>query len=201
MRPVNLYYDARGRTCLRYWALGAPRGRTVAFPAALLTQPPDPEAEVAPRVFASPAEALFGMFRGMPLRPEGGWALAREGFPAVWREAFDAFLRMLRLPPGERWCVRGEPGWFLQFGLREADGAYTMGAFVLPCGRPAVMTFRAEDLIEALPPPRFFAVMDIRSEADGLEAREDEAWPWDTRVRLPIASPGAAIVRLRPRFG
>lgn len=200
MRPTNLYYD-RGRTCLRYWAGGAPRERVAPFPAALVTLPPDPEAEVTPRALATPAEALFQMFRGIPLRPEGAWSLAEGAFPPVWREAFGHFLRMVHQPPEARWCVRGEPGWFLQFGLREADGAYTLGAFVLPCGKPAVLTFRAEDLIEALPPPRFFAVMDIRSEADGLEAREDEAWPWDTRVRLPIASPGAAIVRLRPRFG
>ena len=195
--PINLYFDAHARTRLRYWAAGAPRERVLPCPAALLMAPPDPEAEVTGRVLATPHEALFHAFRGMPLRPEADWTLALgEAFTPLWRTVFAQLLEMLRRPPEARWCVRGEPGWFLQFGLREADGSYTMGALVLPNGKPAVLTFRAEDLIEALPPPRPFAEMEVVSQADGLPAQTDRV-PWDTRVRLPIATPGAALLSLR----
>lgn len=201
MKPLNLHFDDRGCTCLRYWTAGGVRTRIVPYPAALLTAPPAPEAEVSPRTLATPAEALFQTFRALPLRPDGPWVLAGgDAFPPVWRKAFAALLRLLRRPPAERWCVRGEPGWFLQFGLRETDGAYTMGAFVLPNGKPAVLTFRPCDLIEALPPAHPFATMDIVSEADGLAARTDPDLPWDTRVRLPIATPGGALLTLRPNI-
>lgn len=200
MKPLNLHFDDRGHTCLRYWTAMGVRTRTVPSPAALLTAPPVPEAEVVPRVLATPAEALFQMFRGIPLRPDGAWALEAEAFPPIWREAFAAFMRMMALPTEARWCVRGEPEWFLQFGLRETDGSYTMGAFVLPCGKPAVLTFRPCDLIEALPPTPPFATMNIISEADGLAARTDPGLPWDTRVRLPIATPGGALLTLRPNI-
>lgn len=195
--PINLYFDAHARTRLRYWAAGAPRERVLPCPAALLMAPPDPEAEVTGRVLTTPHEALFHAFRTMPLRPELDWTLAPgEAFTPLWRTVFDKLLEMLRRPPEARWCVRGEPGWFLQFGLREADGSYTMAALVLPNGKPAVLTFRAEDLIEALSPPRPFAEMEIVSQADGLPAQTDRV-PWDTRVRLPIATPGAALLSFR----
>ncbi len=199
MRPINLYFTAEGHTALRYWTRrGDVLERRVPFPAALITAPVDDEAEVKPRLLRTPEEVLFCAFRGMPLAPEGDWTLAEEGFSEVYRKTFAAFLRMLRKPPAERWCVRGEPGWFLQFGLREEDGSYTMGAFVVPCGKPAVLTFRAEDLIQTLPPSQPFATMDITSEADGLAEQLDAAMVWDTRIRLPIAERGAALVRLRP---
>lgn len=198
--PINLHFDARGRTHLRYWGGGAPRERVVPCPAALLMAPPDPEAEADPRGrgLDTPRAALFHAFRAMPLRPEADWRLAPgEAFTPLWRTAWETLVAMLRRPPEARWCVRGEPGWFLQFGLREDDGSYVMGALVLPTGKPAVLTFRAGDLIEALPPPRPFAEMDATTEADGLPAQTDRL-PWDTRIRLPIATPGAALLTLRP---
>ena len=199
--PVNLYFTAQGRTALRYWrADGSVAERQVSSPAALLCQEADPEAVVSPRALESAEAVLFAAFRELPLCPQGAWALAGEGgFSPLYREAFAALLRMVRLAPSERWCRRGEPGWFLQFGLREADGSYTMGAFVLPCGKPAVLTFRAADLIEALPGERPFATMDVLSAADGLAEQRDEAVGWDARIRLPIADRGAALVRLLPR--
>ncbi len=199
MRPINLYFTADGKTALRYWTQGgAVVERVVSHPAALVTLPPDATAEVSPQVLDTPEALLFAAFRGMPLAPEKAWRLAEEGFSPTMRATFEAFLRMLRLPPEARWCVRGEPGWFLQFGLREDDGRYTMGAFVLPCGKPAVLTFRAEDLIRDLPPAQPFATMDITSVADGLAEQVDRAMAWDTRVRLPIQDRGAALVTLRP---
>ena len=198
--PVNLYFTAQGRTALRYWrADGSVAERQVSSPAALLCQEADPEAVVSPRVLESAEAVLFAAFRELPLCPQGAWALAGEGFSPLYREAFAALLRMLRRAPSERWCRRGEPGWFLQFGLREADGSYTMGAFVLPCGKPAVLTFRAADLIEALPGAQPFATMDVLSAADGLAEQRNEAVGWDARIRLPIADRGAALVRLFPR--
>ncbi len=199
MRPVNLYFTEKGYTALRYWTQdGAVVERVVSFPAALVLTPPDPIAAVAPRCLCTPEEVLFCAFRGMPLVPQGDWYLADEGFSPTYRSAFDALLRLLRKPPSERWCVRGEPGWFLQFGLREADGSYTMGAFVLPCGRPAVLTFRAEDLIRTLPPQSPFEAMEVTTVADGLLPRTDYGYAWDTRIRLPINDRGAALVTLRP---
>ena len=199
--PVNLYFTAEGRTALRYWrADGSVVERQVSSPAALLCQEADPEAVVSPRVLESAEAVLFAAFRELPLCPQGAWALAGEGgFSPLYRKVFAALLRMVRLAPSERWCRRGEPGWFLQFGLREVDGSYTMGAFVLPCGKPAVLTFRAADLIEALPGAQPFATMDVLSAADGLAEQRDEAVGWDARIRLPIADRGAALVRLLPR--
>ncbi|MGN0886470.1 MAG: hypothetical protein ACI4RT_05675 [Candidatus Spyradenecus sp.] len=199
--PVNLYFTAQGRTALRYWrADGCVVERQVPSPAALLCQAADPEAVASPRVLESAEAVLFAAFREMPLCPQGAWMLdASGGFSPLYRETFAALLRMLRCAPEARWCRRGEPGWFLQFGLREVDGSYTMGAFVLPCGKPAVLTFRAADLIEALPGERPFATMDVLSAADGLPEQRDEAVGWDARIRLPIAERGAALVRLLPR--
>lgn len=198
--PTNLYFDPRGRTRLRYHAAGAVRERTAPCPAALLRLPPDPDAEAVPtRPLQTPRAALFHAFRALPLRPEADWRLAPgDAFTPLWRTAFDALLRMLRRPPEARWCVRGEPGWFLQFGLREDDGAYTMAALLLPNGKPAVLTFRAEDLLDALPPPRPFAEMDTTTQADGLPPQTDRL-PWHARIRLPIDTPGAALLTLRPR--
>ncbi len=170
----------------------------MSHPAALLMAPPDPTAMGNPHLLQTPEEVLFCAFRGMPLCPEGDWCLAEESFSDTFRATFEALLRMLRKPPEERWCVRGEPGWFLQFGLREEDGSYTMGAFVLPCGKPAVLTFRAEDLIRDLPPREPFATMEVSSIADGLPLQTDCHMAWDTRVRLPIADRGAALIVLRP---
>ncbi len=201
MPPVNLYFSssAQGQTVLRYWRNdGRVAERCVRFPAELLTQPPDPEADIRTTLLESPYAALFAAFRGMPLRPDLPWRLADNGaFQPCFRQAFDGLLQMLRRAPEERWCVRGEPGWFVQFGLREADG-YTMGAWVLPCGKPAVLTFRAEDLIRALPPHTPFAEMTITSEADGLPPQTAQNCGWDTRIRLPIADCGGALVRLSP---
>lgn len=199
-RPVNLFFTPDGQTALRYWQRdGVVHERRVRFPAQLLTAAPAPAADIRPRCLETPHAALFAAFRGMPLRPEGGWSLAEdEAFHPVFRQAFAALLTMLRRPPNERWCVRGEPGIFLQFGFREAQG-YTMGALALPCGKPIVLTFRAADLIEALPPPSPFAEMDIYSEADGLPPRNDIAMGWDTRIRLPIADSGGALLHLTPR--
>lgn len=201
MRPVNLYFDEKGQTVLRYWRKdGLAVERRATFPAQLLTLPPDDRADVGSQVLEAANAVVFAAFRRMPLVPEAAWRLGGEGFSPVYRQVFEALLRMLRLPPAQRWCVRGEPGWFLQFGLKECDGSYTMGAFVLPCGKPAVLTFRAEDCIEALPPERPFAAMKIVSSADGLPEHVDVAQPWDTRIRLPIAENGAALVRLFPEW-
>ncbi len=194
--PTNLYFTPTGATVLRYQTSCGVRERTVDFPAALLTQPADDDACVTPRLLTTPEEVLFHAFRALPLMPHGDWRLAEDRFSETYRATFNALLRMLRQPPEARWCVRGEPGCFLQFGLREADGSYTMGAFVLPCGKPAVLTFRAEDLIQMLPPAQPFATMEVMSVADGLPARTDEAVAWDTRIRLPIADRGAALIRL-----
>lgn len=199
MFPVNLYYDANGQTIVRYWRTdGAVYERTAAFPAQLLTLPADEAAAVTARPLETPAAVLFAAFRQMPLMPMADWKLAFSDVTDCYRATFDALLRMLRLPADQRWCVRGEPGWFLQFGLREADGSYTLGAFVLPCGKPAVLTFRLEDLIEALPPQQAFEVADIYTEADGLPAQWDSEMAWDTRIRLPIAENGAALIRVIP---
>lgn len=199
MLPVNLYYNQQGQTVLRYWLqTGATNERVVAAPAYLLTALADAQAVVNACVLETPSAVLYSAFRRMPLCPEADWQLTGDAFSTLYQQVFEALVRMLRLPPSKRWCVRGEPGWFLQFGFQEADGSYTMGAFVLPCGKPAVLTFRAEDLIEALPPKAPFATMDIQSEADGLAAQMDCAQPWDTRIRLPIADNGAALVRLFP---
>lgn len=198
-RPVNLFFDSRGQARLRYWADGTVRERCARCPAGLLCLPPDPEADAVPtRPLETPREALFHAFRALPLRPGEAWRLADgNAFTPLWRKAFGALLRMLRRPPEARWCVRGEPGWFLQFGLREDDGTYTMAALLLPNGKPAVLTFRAEDCLETLPPPRPFAEMDVTTEADGLPPQTDRL-PWDARIRLPIDTPGAAFLTLRP---
>lgn len=198
--PVNLFFTPDGQTALRYWRKdGTVRERRVRFPAQLLTAAPDADAAVRPRCLETPHAALFAAFRGIPLYPGGDWRLAEgDAFRPLFRQTFAALLAMLRRPPEERWCVRGEPGGFLQFGFRDAQG-YTMGALALPCGRPIVLTFRAEDLIGALPPPRPFAEMDITSEADGLPPRTDPAMAWDTRIRLPLADSGGALLRLSPR--
>lgn len=198
--PVNLFFTPDGQTAVRYWRKdGAVRERRVRFPAQLLTAAPDPAAEVRPCCLETPHAALFAAFRGIPLCPGGDWRLAEgDAFRPLFRQAFAALLAMLRRPPEERWCVRGEPGSFLQFGFREAQG-YVMGALALPCGKPIVLTFRAADLIEALPPSAPFAEMDIHSEADGLPPRVDAAMGWDTRIRLPIADAGGALLRLTPR--
>lgn len=199
MNPVNLYFKPDGRTALRYWhQAGGVVERCVDFPAQLLTSPSDAEADIAARPLTTPAAVLFAAFRAMPLAPHLPWYLNGEGMSEVYQETFAALLRMLRLPPEQRWCVRGEPGWFLQFGLQEADGSYTLGAFVLPCGKPAALTFRTMDLVEHLPPSKPFEVADFITKADGLEARTDKGLPWDTRVRLPIADNGAALVRVIP---
>ena len=198
--PVNLYFRADGRVAVRYWLQGGTvRERVADFPAALLAAPPDPEAAVAGGVFARPEEVLFAAFRALPLNPRAPWCLARgTAFSALYRRTFAALLRMLRKAPKSRWCVRGEPESFLQFGLREPDGSYTLGAFVLPCGRPAVLTFRVGDLIERLPPKAPFACMRVSSAADGLPEQVDGGLAWDTRVRLPIADRGAALLRVWP---
>ena len=199
MRPVNLYFKPDGSTALRYWRRdGSVAERSAAFPAQLLTSAPDAEAAVAVQDLTTPAAVLFAAFRAMPLAPHLAWQLNGTEMSEVYRATFAALLRMLRLPPEQRWCVRGEPGWFLQFGLREADGSYTLGAFVLPCGKPAALTFRTADLIEHLPPETAFEFADFVTEADGVPARTDCALPWDTRVRLPIQDNGAALVRVIP---
>ena len=201
MNPVNLYYDVNGQTVLRYWRTdGSVAERRVAFPAQLLTQPADEQAAVSARELETPAAVLFAAFRQMPLAPQADWRLTGQGMSACFEETFAALVRMLRLPAAKRWCVRGEPGWFLQFGFQEDDGSYTMGAFVLPCGKPAVLTFRLEDLVDTLPPKVAFETVDILSEADGLPAQRDEGFAWDTRVRLPIADHGAALLRILPRW-
>jgi hypothetical protein len=199
MHPVNLYFKPDGTTALRYWLReGGVKERCVDFPAQLLTREPDPAAQVKVRTFTTPTEMLFSAFRAMPLAPELDWQMSGEGVSEVFQETFAALLRMLRLPPAQRWCVRGEPGWFLQFGLREADGSYTLGAFVLPCGKPAALTFRTADCIEYLMPETPFELVDFITAADGCPARTDHALPWDTRVRMPIADYGAALVRVIP---
>lgn len=202
MAAVNLYFTPEGKTALRYrLTSGERRQRTVDFPAALLTQCGEPAAEVNLQPLHNPEAALFAAFRTIPLRPEAPWELTDSSdFTPLFRETFAALLRMMRLPPEARWCRRGEPGKFLQFGFREADGSYTMGAFILPCGKPAVLTFRAEDLITALPPPEPFATMDITSAADGLSEQTDPEMAWDARIRLPIADRGAALITLRPHL-
>lgn len=201
MAAVNLYFTPEGKTALRYrLTTGERRERTVDFPSALLTQPAEPEAEVNLQPLHNPEAALFAAFRAIPLRPDAPWTLTESpDFSPLYRETFAALLRMMRLPPEQRWCRRGEPGRFLQFGFREKDGSYTMGAFILPCGKPAVLTFRAEDLITALPPDFPFATMEIRSVADGLPEQIDPEKAWDTRIRLPIADRGAALITLRPQ--
>lgn len=200
MAAVNLYFTPEGKTALRYrLTSGERRERTVAYPAALLSLPGESEAEVNLQPLHNPEAVLFAAFRAIPLRPDAPWTLTdAPDFTPLFRETFAALLRMMRLPPEARWCRRGEPGKFLQFGFREADGSYTMGAFVLPCGKPAVLTFRAEDLITALPPEKPFATMTITSAADGLAEQVDAAMAWDTRIRLPIADRGAALITLRP---
>lgn len=202
MAAVNLYFTPTGETALRYrLSSGERRQRTVAFPAALLTQPEEPEAEVNLQPLPSPEAVLFAAFRTLPLRPNARWTLEdNPDFSPLYRETFAALLRMMRLPPEKRWCRRGEPGKFLQFGLQEADGSYTMGAFILPCGKPAVLTFRAEDLITTLPPEKPFATMEITSDADGLCAQVNPDMAWDTRIRLPIADRGAALIKLKPNL-
>jgi hypothetical protein len=199
MYPVNLYFKPDGTTALRYWnRQERVVERVVAFPAQLLTQPADTEAWITAQTLTTAAGVFFAAFRMMPLAPALDWQVAIPGMSEVYSETFAALLRMLRLPPEKRWCVRGEPGWFLQFGLQETDGSYTMGAFVLPCGKPAALTFRTTDLIEHLIPEAAFECADFITEADGLPARTDYALPWDTRVRLPIADNGAALIRIHP---
>lgn len=199
MAAVNLYFTPEGKTALRYrLASGERRERSVAYPAALLSLPGDPEAEVNLQPLHNPEAALFAAFRAIPLRPDAPWSLTdTPEFTPLFRETFAAFLRMMRLPPEARWCRRGEPGKFLQFGFRESDGSYTMGAFVLPCGKPAVLTFRAEDLITALPSAEPFKTMTVISVADGIPEQLDSGMAWDTRIRLPIADRGAARITLR----
>jgi hypothetical protein len=41
-------------------------------------------------------------------------------------------------------------------------------------------------------------VADIYTEADGLPAQWDSEMAWDTRIRLPIAENGAALIRVIP---
>lgn len=199
--PVNLVYEASGGVLLRYWVCGGAgvRERRVRCPAALLRGAPDGEAMVRPGVLETPEAVLFAAFRGMPLVPGPGWRLAEGGaFSPLYREVFGALQRFFLLPERERWCVRGEPGWFLQFGFREGDGSYVMGAFVLPCGKPAALTFRVADLVEALPLERPFGEVRVWSAADGLPAEDRAGLAWDVRVRLPIVERGAALVRVFP---
>ncbi|MBQ9694461.1 MAG: hypothetical protein IJV69_06875 [Kiritimatiellae bacterium] len=199
MFPVNLYFDVNGQTVLRYWRTnGTVAERRVDFPAHLLTSPEDPLAEVKGRALETPSAVLFAAFRQIPLAPGADWELTGQKMSVCYQATFAALLRMMRLPVEKRWCVRGEPGWFLQFGFQETDGSYTLGAFVLPCGKPAVLTFRLEDVIDTLPPEKPFQTADIHTEADGLLAQWDYGLPWDTRVRLPIADNGAALIRVIP---
>lgn len=196
--PFNLYYTPDGKTALRYLLRGgAFRERIVPFPAALLTAPPDPEAAVCPRTLLTPREALFSAFRMIPLSPDGAWKLAETGFSPVFRRAFDLLLRMLRMPPERRWCTRGEPEWFLQFGLHDEE-MWEMAALVLPCGKPAALTFRAEDFFRALGPAakdRPFALLSV---SDGAPKETVHGVGSDIRIRLPVDDNGGAIVRFVP---
>lgn len=198
MLPVNLYFTPDGQTALRYWRQGGEvTERRVDFPAELLTQAPDPQAEIVARPLTSATDVLFAAFRAMPLRPELDWRLG-PGFSEHYQKTFAALLRMLRSPCEKRWCVRGEPGWFLQFGLLEEESSYTLGAFVVPCGKPAVLTFRLADAIERLPLARPFATMDLTSSTDLLPEETAKDVAWDTRIKLPIPDNGSALLRLHP---
>ena len=200
MAPVNLYCTPKGEVVLRYRRTGgATAERRVPFPARLLAAPPDPLAEVRVRTLSTPREAVFELFRAIPLRPEADWKLAGEGFLPCFRRVFADALALLRRPPAERWCTRAESDSFLQFGFREGKG-YRMSALVLPCGKPWVLAFRPEDLLDALPPPAPFPTMDILSEADGLPEQIDPDQAWDTRIRLPIPDNGGATLFLRPDY-
>lgn len=194
----NLYYTPDGQTALRYFLKsGAVRERIVSFPAALLTEPPDPEAAVCPRTLLTPREALFCAFRMIPLSPDGAWELAETGFSPVFRRAFDLLLRMLRMSPDRRWCSRGEPEWFLQFGLRD-DDRLEMAALVLPCGKPAALTFRAEDLFRALGDAAEDRRFTLVSVSDGAPEETLHGVEPDIRIRMPVEDNGGAIVRFIP---
>lgn len=199
MAPVNLYFTPEGKTALRYRRQGGEVAeRIVDFPAALLTQAPDPQADVDVRPFETANDLVFAAFRAMPLRPELNWRLAEGHFGEHFQRTFQTLLKMLRMAPERRWSTRGEPGEFLQFGLLEEDGSYTMGAFTLPSGRPFVLTFRPEDMIERLPLARPFATLSLTSSTDALPPRTDPHLPWDTRLRLPLPGPASALLHLAP---
>lgn len=197
-RAVNLYFTSQGQTVLRYGCgEGSRRERVVARPTALLTLAADSEAAVEGQGLASARAVLFHAFRGMTLNPTGAWHLAGE-FSPEYRMVFDHLLRFFHAPADERWCVRGEPGKFLHFGYRTAEGEYFLGAFVLPWGKPTVFTFRAEDLIQALPPKRPFATMTVETLGDGLPLQRVSGMGWDTRVRLPLVEDGAVLLHFIP---
>jgi hypothetical protein len=199
-KPVNLYYTAQGLCALRYSRIdGAYVDRLVKRPTALLVAPADPTAALQAKPFFSAQEMLFHAYRSMPLMPEARWELsAQAAVSPLCRETFQHFLTFLRQPPEARWCVRGEPHTFLQFGYQATDGRYFMGAFVLPCGKPWVLTFRSEDLIRSIRPLSPFATMTITSQSDGSEPQTDAHMGWDTRIRLPIQDKGAALIELLP---
>jgi hypothetical protein len=199
-KPVNLYYTPQGHTALRYSRVdGSIVERLVKRPTALLVDVADPMAEVQACELPSAQALLFNAYRAMPLIPEAAWSMAKDAnVSTLFHETFQHFLTFLRQPPEKRWCVRGEPHSFLQFGYQGSDGCYIMGAFVLPCGKPSVLTFRSEDLIQALPPSSPFSTMTVVSASDGATEQTDLNMGWDTRIRLPIQDNGAALIKLYP---
>lgn len=201
-KPVNLYYTPQGLTALRYSRCdGSIVERIVSRPSALLLEAADSMAAVEAKVLSTAQAVMFNAFRAIPLMPEGDWKLAAEADASpLFRETFQHLLTFLRQPPKRRWCVRGEPHYFLLFGYQAMDGSYLMGAFVLPCGKPSVLTFRAEDLLQALPPAQAFATMTVVSASDGATQQTDVNMGWDTRIRLPINDNGAALVKLIPNL-
>lgn len=197
-KPVNLYFTKHGQTVVRYGCIdGTIVERCVSRPTALLLQPADENAAVEASAIETASALLFHAYRGMALRPELDWTLKGD-FSPLFHEVFQHLLACLRKPAEERWCVRGEPNKFLHFGYRTTEGHYILGAFVLPWGKPTVFTFRAGDLIEALPPTAPFATMTIESVADGLAPQCDQHMGWDTRIRLPMVENGAALLHLIP---
>lgn len=201
-KPVNLYYTPQGLTALRYGRCdGSMVERTVSRPSALLLEATDPAAAVEAKMLRTAQAVMFNAFRAMPLKPEADWTLASDAdVSPLFRETFQHLLTFLRQPLERRWCVRGEPHYFLQFGYQTMDGRYVMGAFVLPCGKPSVLTFRAEDILQALPSARAFATMTVVSASDGASQQTDVEMGWDTRIRLPINDNGAALVELIPNL-
>ncbi len=192
----NLYYSD-GKVCLRYkTSAGMIRERRVAYPAALLCQPPDPEVVLSGREFRTPREAMFYAFRVMPLCPGADWRLADEGFTPCFREGFALLVEMLRKPPEARWCTRGEPEWFVQFGCATEAG-WAMATLRLPCGKPAAITFRCEDLFRRLAPEMNGEELSLTSWSDVLPRETHHQMSHDTRIKLALADNGGALVSLR----
>lgn len=195
---ATLAYTDQGETLLQYTTATGSSTVIVDNPTTLLTTPFDEPAEPLPLPypFADTTATLAACFTDIPLNPHANWQPPTESTP-YFREAFDAYLQMMRQPIESRWAVRGEPEHFLMGGYRKVnDTGWILFALTIACGKPAVLCFRCEDCIRALPAPIPFKTMQARFASDANPEETVIDLPWDTRIRLDVANDGGAIIDL-----